>query len=96
MKIYSPFLFPEKLCSINEEYTCGTECGKQCEDIGKNISCPTSCESGCYCKSGYFRDHRWGGHCVKEKICTKKANNKISKDKLFFKWLGKKFERPHN
>lgn len=75
-------------CPPNQEFKCGSNCGRNCDDIGKRVSCPESCESGCYCRDGYYRESSFKSECVKEKYCKKKIQKKLnSKKKEFTLWF---------
>ncbi|XP_026328619.1 zonadhesin-like [Hyposmocoma kahamanoa] len=61
-------------CSVNEEFSNCTQavCRNQyCSQVGKPVACPGvtagSCETGCVCKEGYYRDQK--GNCIPEKEC---------------------------
>ena len=79
-------------CQSNQVYKCGSDCGKYCEDLGKDVKCRDTCDSGCYCMDGYYRDSRINGQCVKEKYCKKRKQKKFnSKKREFVQWFKNHF-----
>ena len=59
---------PNKSCKRNEAYTtCGDKCMEQCRNLYMSENCLLRCETGCFCKMGYFRNNR--GDCVRAERC---------------------------
>ncbi|CAH1367246.1 unnamed protein product [Tenebrio molitor] len=51
-------------CGPGEEYsTCGNRCRQTC---GSQV-CPTVCQTGCFCRSGLFKNR--AGRCVPPNQC---------------------------
>lgn len=62
------FLFAEKCANTQYFSECGNNCGKICyeEEIA---GCDKMCETGCFCKDGYFY-HRENKTCIEAQNCT--------------------------
>jgi hypothetical protein len=63
-------------CGPNEDYnSCGTACPETCESLikGQPQACTLQCVSGCFCKSGLYRDKARNNECVSEQVCRKNS-----------------------
>ncbi|XP_054163113.1 zonadhesin-like [Oppia nitens] len=51
------------ICPQNEMYKeCGSKCMEKIETLTEQLGCDNSCESGCFCESGLYRNRN--GFCV--------------------------------
>ncbi|CAG2114350.1 unnamed protein product, partial [Medioppia subpectinata] len=59
---------PPITCPENEIYdNCSSRCLEQCSKRDDPISCPITCDSGCFCRGARLRNS--GGQCIDIKSC---------------------------